>query len=75
MNTYRVDRNNRNTVPCGMNSILYIGDNLVEARKRFELALTGFDCWGKVNSTYGVILSEWRDGSYRIIETKGLHNL
>ena len=75
MNRYRVDRNNRNTVPCGMNSIQYIGDNLAEANRRFNLTLTGFDCWGKVNNTYGVILSEWRDGDYRIIETKGLHNL
>lgn len=75
MNRYRVDRNNDGHVPCGMNSIIYLGDNLSEAKRRFQQTLTGFDCWGKVNSTYGVILSEWRDGDYRIIETKGLHNL
>ena len=71
MNRYRVDRNNRNTVPCGMNSIQYIGDNLAEAKRRFNLTLTGFDCWGKVNSTYGVILSEWNGTDYKILDCKG----
>lgn len=71
MNRYRVDRNNTRTVPCGMNSIQYIGDNLVEAKRRFQLALTGFDCWGKVNANYGLILSEWTGNDYRIIDVKG----
>ena len=72
MNKYRVDRNNSSTVPCGMNSILYIGDNLVEARRQFELALTGFDWWGKVDGSYGVILSQWTGSDYKIIATKGI---
>ena len=71
MNKYRVDRNNKRHVPCGMNSIQYIGDNLAEAKRRFNLTLTGFDCWGKVNSTYGVILSEWNGTDYSIIDSKG----
>ena len=72
MNMYRVDRNNSKTVPCGMNSILYMSDNLVEARKRFELALTGFDCWGKVDHSYGIVLSQWTGSDYKIIATKGI---
>lgn len=75
MNKYRVDRNNKRHVPCGMNSIIYLGDNLSEAKRRFQQTLTGFDWWSKVDNNYGVILSEWRDGDYHIIETKGLHNL
>ena len=56
MNKYRVDRNNKRHVPCGMNSIIYIGNNLIEAKRRYQLALTGFDCWGKVNNNYGIVL-------------------
>jgi hypothetical protein len=36
MNTYRVDRVNSRRVPCGMNSIRYIGDNAKEAHKVFD---------------------------------------
>ena len=71
MSRYRVDRNNTKAVPCGMNSIQYIGDSLIEASRRYQLALTGFDCWGKVNNNYGVVLSEWTGNDYKILATKG----
>ena len=71
MNTYRVDRSNSKTVPCGMNSIQYIGDNLAEAKRRFNLTLTGFDWWSKVDNNYGVILSEWNGTDYKILDCKG----
>lgn len=71
MNKYRVDRNNKRHVPCGMNSIIYIGNDLNEAKRRFQQTLTGFDCWSKVDNNYGVILSEWNGTDYSIIDSKG----
>ena len=71
MNKYRVDRNNKRHVPCGMNSIQYIGDNLAEAKRRFQQTLTGFDCWSKVDNNYGVILSEWNGTDYKILDCNG----
>ena len=71
MNKYRVDRNNKRHVPCGMNSIIYLGDNLSEAKRRFQHTLTGFDWWSKVNASYGVVLSEWNGTDYKIIAIKG----
>ena len=71
MNKYRVDRNNKRHVPCGMNSIIYLGDNLSEAKRRFQQTLTGFDWWSKVDNNYGVILSEWNGTDYKILDCKG----
>lgn len=62
MNNYRVDRNKSSViVPCGMASIIYIGDNWAEARKVFDGALTGRDSWGNPNECYGLTLSVWSD--------------
>lgn len=58
-NSYRVDRANSRRVPCGMNSILYIGDNWEKARKVYAAAEIGRDSWNNENITYGVILSVW----------------
>ena len=71
MNKYRVDRNNKRHVPCGMNSIIYIGNNLIEAKRRYQQTLTGFDWWSKVDNNYGVILSEWNGTDYKILDCKG----
>lgn len=35
MNNYRVDINCNNYVPCGMNTIAYIGDSLTLAKRHF----------------------------------------
>lgn len=73
MNTYRVDRNNAPVTPCGMNSILYIGDNYQQARKVYDAAQTGLDAWGQPNATYGVVLSVWNGESAYVVKCmKGL---
>lgn len=60
MNTWRVDRNDSDSVvPCGMNSILYIGDSEQEARGTYLDTAPGRDAWNQVNDTYGVTLSRW----------------
>ena len=68
MNKYRVDRADRGVTPCGMNSILYIGDNSRQALLVFRNATTGKDAWNQPNPEYGVILSEWSDkhNEYRV---------
>ena len=73
MNQYRVDRVNRRIVPCGMNSIRYLGDNFNEARDVFKELESGFDSWGQPNCTYGVILSVWDGEKYVIKCEKGLN--
>ena len=69
---YRVDRVAAISCvcQCGMNSILYIGSSLSEARKAFYRASSGLDTWGKPNIGYGVGLFTWRDGDYRRIGFK-----
>lgn len=59
MNTYRVDRVINRQVPCGMNSIRYIGDSFKVAKALFDKEPTGFDAWGQPNAAYGVVLSVW----------------
>lgn len=72
MNTYRVDRVNSLQVPAGMKSVLYIGDNLEEARRVFDQASVGFSSWGETAHCYGVILSTWKDSAYVISLSKGV---
>jgi len=63
MNTYRVDRNDsKSNVPCGMNSILYIGDSLRQAERVFNNAEAGINSWNQANANYGVTLSTWDSG-------------
>jgi hypothetical protein len=73
-NDYRVDRtDDKNRVPCGMNSIVFIGERKGQARNAFIATEPGKDAWGKPNENYGVVLSCW-DASkrdYVIIDTKG----
>lgn len=74
MNTYRVDRTNILIVPCGMNSICYIGDSWEEARKVYNYLDPGKDAWNQPNSTYGLTLSVWNPdrGDYVIKCSKGI---
>ena len=76
MSQYRVDRVDSRTVPCGMNSILYLGDNWNAAMRVFSKAETGLDAWNQPNSRYGVILSVWNGqrltGDYVVKCMKGL---
>lgn len=76
MNKYRVDRALSRRVPCGMNSILYCGDNWNKANAIFDNARCGVDTWSNENSAYGVILSVWHGqhscGEYVIKREKGL---
>ena len=75
MNTYRVDRANSLQTPCGMNSLLYIGDSLDEAVKVYSYMDPGKDWWNVPNSAYGVILSVWNADAneYRVKRSKGLY--
>ena len=74
MNNYRVDRAMSATVPCGMNSILYIGDSWREARRVYAATAPGKDAWGQPNDAYGVLLSVWSDNLrwYDVKCSKGL---
>ena len=76
MSHYRVDRVDSRTVPCGMNSILYLGDSYQQALRVFERAEPGKDVWNQPNPAYGVVLSSWQGqrltGDYVIQKEKGL---
>lgn len=75
-NTYRVDRHDNTTlVPCGMNSIRYVGNSLKEAIKTFDSLKPGKDSWEKENKSYGVIISKWSQekNDYIIFNNKGLN--
>lgn len=75
MNKYRVDRSNTLSTPCGMNSLLYIGDNWDDARQVYNYVDTGKDAWNQPNDAYGVILSVWSDNlrDYIVKCSKGLY--
>lgn len=64
MNAYRVDRMRRGLVPCGMNSIRYLGDSLREADRTYDLLVPGFDAWDQPDASYGVVLSRWDGNDY-----------
>lgn len=70
MNTYRVDRNDCPKTPCGMNSIVYIGDSLGIAKRTFNITRPNIDTWGKEDETYGVVLSRWNGNDYAVIDYK-----
>lgn len=72
MNNYRVDRNDRRATPCGMNSLVYLGGNKAEAVRVFNSTASGIDTWGREDGRYGVVLSEWRSDSYRVLDAKGV---
>jgi hypothetical protein len=75
-NQYRVDRVSSRTVvvPCGINSILYMGNSWEEAKEAFAEAKPYFDTWDQPNILYGVILSVWDEdkNDYVIKLEKGL---
>ena len=66
-NKYRVDVANSRIVPCGMNSIRYIGDNYTQAKQTFDALPIGRDAWNQENVTYGVILSVWDESKHDYI--------
>lgn len=72
MTTYRVDRVMDRRVPCGMNSIVYVGRSEREARRAFAKTQPGRDAWNQPNGAYGVILSVWNGKDYVIKDAKGL---
>ena len=73
---FRVDRADSTRVPCGMNSILYLGDSWSEARRVYAHTEPGRDMWNQPNERYGVILSVWAGqrltGDYIVKCSKGL---
>lgn len=72
--SYRVDRVDALRVPCGMNSIVYLGKSPDEAKRAFAAAEPGLTPWGKANDSYGVVLSRYdeRAQDYVILDSKGL---
>lgn len=63
MSTYRVDRAMEGlSPPCGMNSILYMGDSRKCAERVFNRMDGGKDAWNRPNRDYGVMLSMWHPG-------------
>lgn len=72
MSDYRVDLVDSMSVPCGMNSIVYIGDDPTDARATFMVTPVGLDAWGRQNGHYGVVLSRWSyaEGDYIILDSK-----
>lgn len=71
-NQYRVDVADSKVTPCGMNSLLYLGENVAKAQRAFNLAKGGRDAWGQLNPNYGVILSVWNGKEYEVTQSKGL---
>ncbi len=70
---FRVDRNaNRNTTPCGMNSLLYVGDSDRAARKAYAKAQPGVNTWNQPDLSYGVTFAKWnaRRGDYDVLAAK-----
>lgn len=61
---YRVDRTDTLTAPCGMSSIVYLGDSLKEARQALINTDAGRDAWNQPNDKYGVVLFEWNQLKY-----------
>jgi hypothetical protein len=68
MNTIRIDRVQHPqlgmSAPCGMNSIIYIGDNMHKALKVFHSSSVGKDAWNNADTTYGVSLSIWNGSDF-----------
>lgn len=68
----RVDLVDSRRVPCGMNSIVYLGNDINKAVKSYNETPTGVDQWHKPNKGWGVILSIWGGSEYIIKREKGL---
>ncbi len=56
---YRVDRVDTLRCPCGMGSIIYLGDSKRDATQVLLDADLKRDAWNKHNDRYGVALFEW----------------
>jgi hypothetical protein len=56
---YRVDRVDTLTAPCGMTSIIYLGDSKRDATQVLLDADLKLDKWNRHNDRYGVALFEW----------------
>ena len=71
---YRVDASQSpEIVPCGMNSLKYLGNDWRAACNIFDATRTGLDAWSRPNETYGVILSVWSETKrdYVVKKSKG----
>ena len=70
----RVDRVNQRQVPCGTNSLRYLGGDFRKAKRTFDELNVGVDTWDQPNCTYGLILSVWNSAQsqYVIKCEKGL---
>jgi hypothetical protein len=75
MNNYRVDLVNEDRVPCGMNSIRYLGDSLKQARKALALASApvGVDTWDKPDPAYYPVLSHWDSSKQQYVILQRAH--
>lgn len=73
LNEWRVDRAEGQCVPCGMNSIRYLGEEVAEARDVFLSLQPGFDAWAQPNPKYGVLLSRWNPAN-QVYEVMGYKN-
>ena len=69
---FRVDRVNRERVPCGMNSLIYYGASFSQARLAYSNAMTGINTWNQPDSSYGVALSQWQNDDFAILTHKGI---
>ena len=56
---FRVDRVDTLRCPCGMNSIIYLGDSKRDATQVLLDADLKRDAWNKHSDRYGVALFEW----------------
>lgn len=74
MTNIRVDRADALRTPCGMNSLLYLGDSMRQARRVFYASNMGRDSWNRENASYGVILSVWDSSrrDYAVKLSKGI---
>jgi hypothetical protein len=77
MSEYRVDRVDELRVPCGMNSIVYVGRSYSKALRIFNQTDTGIDPWGRPDASYGLALSQYdpHKRDYVITKTKGVENV
>jgi len=68
MNKYRVDRNkSADSVPCGMNSLIHLGDSFNVAKDYFRKTTPGLDTRGQPNLLYGVTLAAWDESELKYV--------
>jgi hypothetical protein len=71
---YRVDRSMAKLgghPPCGMNSLLYLGDNEKLALEVFNVSPPGYSPWGSRNASYGITMAVWNGTDFIVKRQKG----